>query len=418
MLDKGLERIIREYYDIPAAPFSVQQKSEYIKEFLEEKGLKYEETDYYISSVINEGKADRKILFLSHLDHPGFIFKNSTEGIALGTLYLDRIKEYAPISVYSPLGKYLGDVKIKSTSGLGNRNVQFKSNFDIPKNSQGLWSVADTHFTKERILGRSNDNDIATVLMLYNVEKVTDSKYQIQYVFTKHEEVLQQSSFNLSKNDSLEIKKDDIVVNLESMKVYPITKIEEFSKLNYEDGPVLNISEKSCIYNTEGRNIAESMINNICEEKSIKIQRGFAGGTTDARSIVDFNLTNNVVTLNIPNRYKHNTDGKKIRAEEVYINDVNAVSEIIRSILSSNDLDFSKNNNDLPLEKIKDLVKSRKRLYILNNRLDIASRDIIRRGYYYPQNILDILKDFYWKSLSYLYYFINNGIGNIPVSKD
>ena len=52
------------------------------------------------------------------------------------------------------------------------------------------------------------------------------------------------------------------------------------------------------------------MINNISEGENIQIQRGLAGGTTDARHIVEFGLTHNVVTLNIPNMYKHNTDGK------------------------------------------------------------------------------------------------------------
>jgi len=418
MLDKGLEKIIMEFYEIPAAPFCVKAKSEYVKEYLKEKGLQYEETPYYISSIVNRSDPGKKILFISHLDHPGFIFKNSKEAIALGTLYLDRIKKFAPISVYSPLGKYLGDVELNKTYGLGERNIEVSSDFYIPKNSQGLWNVGNTKFTKEKILGRSHDNDMATAIMLYNLKGVKNSSHQIQFVFTKHEEVLQQSSFNISKNNSLNIGKDDIVLNLESMKVYPITRIKEFSKLNYEDGPVLNISEKSCIYNTKGKNIAESMINNISEKESIKIQRGLAGGTTDARAIVDFGLTNNVVTLNIPNRYKHNSDGEKIRLEEVLIKDVVAVSKIVECVLNSSNLDLSESEKDIPLEKRKEVVKNRKGLYILNNRLNIASRNIVKRGYHYPENLLDMIKDSYWKLLSYIYYFINNGIGDIRVSKE
>lgn len=418
MLDKRLKKIINEFYDIPAAPFCINQKSEYIKSYLSNKGFGYEETPYYISSTIREGTNGKRILFFSHLDHPGFIFKNSREGIALGTLYLDKIKKYAPISVYSPSGEYLGDVELKKAHGLGNRDVEISSDFDIPKNSQGLWNTGNTKFADTKILGRSHDNDIVTCLMLNSIEEVSEGEYGIHFVFTKHEEVLQQSSYNISKNNSFDISENDIVINLESMKVYPITEEKEYSNLNYDDGPILNISEKSCLYSTKGGNLAESMINNISDEKNIQIQRGLAGGTSDARHIVEFGLTDNVVTLNIPNRYKHNTDGKRIRPEEVLIKDVLSVSKILKNILRSPDLNLSENNKDIQVDSIKDLIEERKSLNILNRRLDIASHDTVGRGYYFPKSILDCAKDFFWKSLSYLYYIAKNGIGSIRVSKD
>ncbi len=418
MLDNRLKKIIREYYDIPAAPFCINQKSEYIKSYLSDNGLEYEETPYYISSIVREGTNAKRVIFFSHLDHPGFIFKNSREGIAMGTLYLDRINEYAPISVYSPSGKYLGDVELKKAFGLGNRDVEISSDFDIPKNSQGLWNTGKTVFTDTKILGRSHDNDIVTCLMLNSIEDIVEGEYGIQFVFTKHEEVLQQSSFNISRNNSLNISEDDIVINLESMKVYPITKKKKYSNLNYEDGPILNISEKSCLYNKETNNLAESMINNISDQENIDIQRGLAGGTTDARHIVEFGLTGNIVTLNVPNRYKHNTDGSIIRPEEVLIKDVLSVSNILKSIMSSSGLDLSENSKDIQVDSIKEVIEERKSLNILNRRLDIASHDIVRRGYYFSENIIDSIKDFYWKSLSYLYYILKNGIGSIRVSKE
>ena len=174
MLDNRLKKIIKEYYDIPAAPFCINQKSEYIKSYLSDNGLEYEETPYYISSIVREGTNARRIMFFSHLDHPGFIFKNSREGIAMGTLYLDRVNEYAPISVYSPSGKYLGDVELKKAFGLGNRDVEISSGFDIPKNSQGLWKTGKTVFTDTKILGRSHDNDIVTCLILNSIEDIVE----------------------------------------------------------------------------------------------------------------------------------------------------------------------------------------------------------------------------------------------------
>ena len=153
MLDNKFKKTISEFYSIPAAPFSVQQKSNYIKKQIRERGLEYEETPYFITTNLNKLPSKPKIFFISHLDHPGFIFKNKSEGIALGTLYLDKLEEYKPISIYSPEGEYLGNATLEKVSGRNNRSIEIRADFEIPKNSQGLWNVGDVKFDEEKIYG-------------------------------------------------------------------------------------------------------------------------------------------------------------------------------------------------------------------------------------------------------------------------
>jgi len=381
--------------------------------------LEYEETPYFIVTHLNKASSKPKLFFISHLDHPGFVFKNKKEGIALGTLYLDKLAEYKPISIYSPKGKYLGDAILEKVSGRDNRSIEIRADFDIPKNSQGLWNVGSIRYDEEKIYGKSHDNDITTSLLLHTLRKSSNKQYQIVYVFTKHEEILQQSSFNIAYKNSLNISKEDIVINLESMKTYSITETPKYSNLNYESGPILNISEASRVYGELGQqNIAESLINNISEELKIQMQRGLAGGTTDARAISEFGLTNNIVTINIPNRYKHNSDGNRVRAEEIYIKDVLSLLKIIDNIVDSEELDTDINEKDLTKKLEEEYFKNRKPFEVLNKRLDIASKHIIRRGYYYPMSLIDTVKDIFYKGISYLYYFVKKGMGSVEVSKD
>jgi putative aminopeptidase FrvX len=419
MLDNKLKEIISEFYAIPAAPFSVEEKASYVKKLIKRNVLEYEETPYFIATHLNNEPSKPKLFFISHLDHPGFIFKNKKEGIALGTLYLDKIEEYKPISVYSPEGTYLGDGSLEKISGRDNRSVEINTDFDIPKNSQGLWNVGDVRFEQDKIYGRSHDNDIATSLLLHSLRKSNNKDYEIVCVFTKHEEILQQSSFNIVHKNSLGISERDLVVNLEAMKVYSITKDDKLSNLNYKDGPVLNISEASRVYGKHGQqNVAESLINNIAEELGLQIQRGLAGGTTDARVISEFGLTDNIVTINIPNKFKHNSDGKKVRAEEVYIRDVSSLSKIISKVITSSELNTNINNKDITRELGEKYFKKEKPFYILNKRLDIASKQIVKRGYYYPVTLLDYVKDIFYKGISYIYYFVKKGLGSVEVSKE
>ncbi len=421
MLDSKLKNIIEQLYSIPNAPFSVTHRSTYIKDAIRNASLENTETPYYIYTKLSNGK-ERKIVFMSHLDHPGFVFKNSKEATAFGSLYLDKVKKLKPISVFNPNGEYIGDVTITKVYGRDESLIEVESTFDIPKNSQGLWNVGTARFDEDKIYGRSHDNDIATSILLNNLQRIENSEFEIYFLFTKHEEVLQQSSYAFAKENPLEINKEDIVINLESMKVYPTTENPMYSKLDYNSGVVLNISEATCLYGQSfsERNIAESLVNNISTEKNLTVQRAMAGGTSDGRLISMFNLTPNLVTLNIPNQFKHNSNDINIVPEEVLVSDVLTLDTIIKSIIYGSNSNLETNQFDISSEvkrKYPNFGKEISKPYAqINRRLHISNTDIINRGHYYPQSIPETVADMYWKVLSYLVYFINSG-KRVKVSK-
>lgn len=410
MLNKYLVETIKELYKIPNAPFSVSARTEYVVKKLQDAGCEVEDTPYFVRGFMPRNTGRKRLFFISHLDHPGFVFKNSEEAIAFGSLYLDRVKRYKPINVYTQAGEYLGKVEIEKVFGKDYSRVKVKSDFDIPKNSQGLWEVGEVKFDGQYIYGLSHDNDILSVVLLSLLPKLTTEALDIHIVFTKHEEVLQMSSYNLAKNNSLGISEEDIIVNLDSMKVYPIIDNPQFSKLTYDGGLVLNVSEATMIYGkggAESRNFSESLINNIANQVDVNLQTGLAGGTSDARPLSYFGLTDNISTLNVPNRYKHNSDGESIVYEHVKVSDVKDLYKIIHALFSLKKVpNISENPNDIsPLARVlyPNFAREAANFYSnLNKRLDIVFRNVIKRGYYFPVTFYEVVVDFVLRGLSYL----------------
>ncbi|HRI05738.1 MAG TPA: hypothetical protein PLV59_02220 [Candidatus Dojkabacteria bacterium] len=411
--------ILKSLHNIPNAPFSIKGRSEYLKKFIQDMELEYEETEYYIKVNLNSVKKDSpKIIFVSHLDHPGFVFKNSRFAKAFGSLYLHKITKYSPISVFNPQGKYLGDVKLKKVLGNDESWIEVESEFEIPKNSQGLWNVGDVEVKAGKVFARSHDNDVATSILLSNLKPTNRDDFGIVYLFTKHEEVLQQSAYHIAKYNTLGINSQDIVINTEAMKVSPISEVPEFSEISYADGPVLNISEASGLYTTGSRNLGESLINNISISQNLKLQRGLAGGSSDARVFSLFKLTPNVITLNIPNKYKHNVDGNFVRCEEVYLEDIEVINRIVNCIVDSKELSISSTQVDISHRIPEGIVKDSKGLFKnLNDRLDIANRSIVKRGYYFPSSVSEYMVDTFLKIVSFASFYLTSGKGS-GLSKD
>jgi hypothetical protein len=423
MLDERLKEIVMDLDEIPNAPFSIALRSKYVRGFIEKAGLKVEETPYYITGKSKEFSNKKKIVFISHLDHPGFVFKDNKKGVAFGTLYLDKLKNLKPIRVYSPKGSYLGLAKLVKVYGRNKNRILIEADFHIPKNSQGFWDLQRVVFKNEKIYARSHDNDIVTAVLLSQIRNLKRKDYDILFLFTKHEEVLQHSSFNIACNNSLNVSSTDIIINLESMKVYSTTGNSIYSNLNYESGLVLNISEKTSIYsqNDNGkRNLAESLINNVCENLNFQIQRGLAGGTTDARTFGKLGLTSNIVTLNVPNKYKHNFDGNKVALEEVYISDVQDLSQIIQMIVGKEPLSVKENPKDISSKVVREFPEYKDDLaefYLkINERLNLSYRDVVKRGYYYPERIKDYVADIFWGLLSYIKFFFSKYKHNPKIS--
>lgn len=253
-------------------------------------------------------------------------------------------------------------------------------------------------------------------------ETTANPNYQIIFVFTLYEEVAQNSSFALAKENTLGLKDSDIIINLESMKSYNLEKtFSNAPRVDYKSGLILNISEKGCLYGNYSknqRNLAEDLLQNTAKDLKLKIQSGIAGGSSDARPFSEAHITPNIVTLNVPNRNKHNVTPKgELVPESVQKSDVESMHQLLKSIIEAapeissikeNSASISLKAKQAEAAQDKIMMKAKTRL---NERLHIAYKAKAKRRYFYPESITDQISDFSYKILSYISYFLSKIVG-------
>lgn len=418
-----LGKIAKDYSKVLSAPFLPQPRINYIKSLLKDSPFEIIENDYALIVKV-QGVSSQKLVFMSHLDHPGIVVKNRHEGICLGSLFPERLLKIIskngsiPLDIYSPEGKLITAGKL---IGLGGKFLQ-KAILDIPievtPNSVAYYQIGLFKEDKDFFYLYAADNDVPTICMLSLLQNLKSKpQFTLNFVFTFYEEVHQISSFRLAQKNLLHLTPQDLVLNLECKKIenHPLNPTQ--NHLDYESGPVLQPSEKDCLYGYKfnSPNQLEGLVLSICHQQKTKIQYGLGLGSTDARPFSNFRLTPNLCTLDVPNRFKHNCGEKgEVVLEKIYKKDLYAMYQIISS-LSTTD----KTNLDKALEhktgslsdrfKKTDSItdsKAMSRKILLNYRLDFANKLKIINKKYYQTDLLSLLLDHIVNLLSFPYYYL------------
>ena len=356
---------------------------------------------------------------MTHLDHPGAVLDGVGGGIFFGSVGLERIereviKGLMFLRVYSPTGKYLGKGKVTRLKR-NKQNFEFEADFVVPRNSSARFDIKEFSEDKDFLRVYNSDNAIDTATVLALLSKKFEPVYDTYFVFNVHEEVHQISAWKLARDNELDLSRQDMVLNLES-PIIATNENGDGSELTYVDGPVMKLSNRGCLFGfmVAGDNELEKGIELIANKNKHEVQKGFARGSDEARCFSSFDYTANIVTLAVPNKYKHNWGSKdEFVAEEILKKDVKVFGDLLYDFLTTPleenelrgvvSLSGLAKQNDL----ITDIGDLRKKM-ILNNRLDIRYRSVNSRGYYFSESIADLLFDKVFGAWSYLYWFWAN----------
>ncbi len=399
---------------IPNVPFLVEPIRNYIKEIINKNNYSFVDNRYslIVNAVKNPSKPKR--IFMAHTDHPGIIIKNKYQGIAMGTLEVDRLKKILTqgaikLRIFNPNGIFLGIGEMTDIDK-NDRDITLKIPFDVLPNSFAQYDMQYYKTDRNNIFAYSLDDSISVAILLSLLQSKLESKYDIYFVFNLYEEVHQISAWNLAKNNFLKINKEDIFINLESQKVKNIDK-SRYSTSNYSNGPILQLSNTGCLfgYNTKGSNNAESIIESTANKANMKLQLGLIMDSDDSRPFSYFPLTPNIATINIPNMFKHNcNENGEIVAEEVKKQDVVDVYELVKMIIESDTKQSNVKNVSETLKSNDEITNKTlmKQKALLNNRLELSYYSVVKRGYYYPLTIKDKIADMFCKIGFYGLYYI------------
>ncbi len=409
--------ILRELNQIPSSPFLPNAQIKFLTEFLKKHNYDYEINPYCV--VVRKKSPDknaRKLIISTHLDHPGAVMKNNSEGIFFGSVGLERLEKVIKesklsLKVFNPDGKYLGKGIVTKFFD-NDRKFKFEADFDIPTNSYAQYDIAYFKETKDELNVYNADNAIDTAAMLALLKQGFTSPYDVYFVFNFHEEVHQLSAWYLASKNYFNLTKRDLVLNLES-PIIETNKPEKYPKLTYTDGPVLKLSNIGCLFGhlVKGDNLIEKIAKSISKKYRLPLQIGFAKGSDEARCFSNFPLTANIATLAIPNRYKHNWGvSDAIVPERILKNDIAIFDEIFRYFLMTEptSTELTKIKSLAGEVKLSDDVTNKNMMKskdALNRRLSLSFLPTIRRGYYFPKNWFDKFLDIIFAAISYPVYF-------------
>lgn len=406
---------LKKINSIPSSPFAVSLQVKFLEETLKQLGYEYDKSEYsLIVRVQPKVKNTKKLVLMTHLDHPGAVFDGQGGGVFFGSVGLERveraIQESLFLRVYSTAGEYLGKGKI---SGLAKQkqNFYFESDFSVPRNSSGCFDIEEFSEDERHLRVYNSDNGIDTACMLALLSLRPETVYDTYFVFNIHEEVHQISAWELAKNNHLNVGRDDLILNLESPIIETNVTVSG-PRLTYDDGVVLKLSNLGCLFGglVPGANMIEKVVRHVANKSKIELQLGFAKGSDESRCFSSFTFTGNIATLAIPNKFKHNWGtNDEFVAEEIKVQDVKDFGRLVQAVLeteiSAGEIEMVKSLAEEQKENdvITDSESMRKKA-ILNDRLDIRYRSVLKRGYYFPVKLTDYFKDWFGGLISYIYY--------------
>lgn len=408
---------------------------------------------YCLYVKFSRGNPVFPLIIDSHIDHPGFVLNDRGMGIAFGSIGLRRLKkllEASPpeIDVYNNKGEFQCRKKIKNFKYDLKPIIELENNYQVPNNSHGIWHLPAFSEDSDFVYMKNADNMIASAIMMSLINDIVNQptifkNIEVTFIFSFLEEVFEVSATHvaLKRRTPFDvINNTSNIIILESMQSVPLHSdknilqnklgdqnlkelrlfddevfyspelrqqfINEesindiYSKYglilpNYEDGLLVKVNDTDCVYGIHflnQQNTLEEMILGVVESEGIAYQHTVSGGACNGTSYSLFPTTSNIVTLNIPNRYKHNIgENGAIVPEKINKKDIINVYKILSNLLLSK-------INISPSRGLSNLLKSSnlsydlgvlKELQIERSNVAWGAQKRLARRKYYPDNLIE-----------------------------
>lgn len=413
----------------------------------------YAQDDYCLYVHFKRGETNQPLIIDTHIDHPGFVLNDQGYGIAFGSIGSERLKQLIKtsppeIDIFDKDGKFHCTKKITSFNYDGKPIIKLEDNVNVPNNSHGVWHLPEFREDADHIYMKNADNMIATTVAMALIEDIANSpdlypNVDVTFIFTFLEEVFEVSASYVALNKRTpfgEITPQSNVIVLESMQSVPMHADDEIlqNKLvsedlkalrleddqvfytpelrekilaegavnkiykafdlklpNHEDGLLVKVNDTDAVYGTyypDQENEIEDFILNILETENIPFQHTVSGGACNGTAYSLFPTTSSIITLNIPNKYKHNIgpDGS-IVPEQIKKSDIDDVFFTISKLLQSKSPEKSSNGLSKKLKHSNLAYEPAilEKLQIERSNVTWGAKKRIAKGKYFPETLVE-----------------------------
>ena len=345
--------IFLELSDIPTTSFHENRVSDYIKNKLNEFEIEYTEDTWGNIEVFIKGKEEEEVVFISHMDHPGFeiidkLDENLYKARTLGGLPKFSDVENTKIKTYDEFSENKGNLKPFNESS--SNDSRFKSSdrwlsnefvavqielkefsfplpvvFDLPKpeisNNQIITPVADD------LAG------CALILEMLRFLKTNQNNYSIRGIFSRAEEVGLLGARLIAKSGRID--KNSIIVSIETSSELPGAVSGS--------GPIIRTGDRATTFDNSGEIILLSSVKKLVDQnKDFLFQRQLMNlGGCEATAFSAFGYKVTGISLPLINWHNANPEGK-VEPERISITDYQNALNIMIGV---GNLDIVNNNS-------------------------------------------------------------------------
>jgi len=322
---------------IPTTSFYEYKISNFIQNELNQMGLEFTIDEWGNIEIFIEGTSQEELVFISHMDHPGFeltekISDSKYKAIPLGGLPKNCENLSTPIIVFDNEKIVKGKILKSSDSSivedyrwLTKKEVIIEVNESIDLPAPAVFDLPEPKISGNQVITPVADDLAGCSIILETFKKLKNvkTKYSMRAIFTRAEEVGLVGARVIA--DSKRIKNDSIIVSIETSSELP----GAVSGL----GPIIRAGDRISTFNNDGEIILLSAIQKIQEtDKGFKFQRQLMNlGGCEASAFLPFGYRVTGITLPLINWHNSTPDGN-VEPERINILDYENAIKIMTNI--------------------------------------------------------------------------------------
>ncbi len=313
-MDKTTQKIVREVFSLPTAPYHEDAVEAYVRAFASHRGLPVK-ADRYGNLVVRyrQGARPKPVALTAHMDHPGFevleargrdltaewLGAYDPQHFPGGQVTLISGDEQIPGRVISPLSQ--------PENGPRTFSIRAQRPLTQTEGAFGHWRLRPVAFDGDRIWTKAADNLAGCAAILAALDRLhrQGAEANLYGVFTRAEEVGMLGAAGLVETNL--VPKRVPVIVLEASKALPGAQVG--------GGPILRVGDRMSVFDPK----VEYAIHSLAQELKKKDERFqfqrqlMSGGVCEATLYVLHDMT--VGALAFPLGNYHNL-GKRWPAEE------------------------------------------------------------------------------------------------------
>jgi len=310
--------LARRVLTLPTAPYHEERVKAFVTEFcrqLPNVRVGQDQAGNVIARY-RRGAAKTPLVFVAHMDHPGFEMLGGNRAEFLGGVPQEMFARGAGLRVYGANSvRRVKLARFDASAWPKRKLVKLHANGALRRGDFGMWDLPSFRVTGDKLQAAAIDDLLGTVVMLATLAEVSrrNARAHVWCAFTRAEEVGFQAVLALIRAKL--IPKSALVVSVEMSKERPWARIGH--------GPVVRVGDRTSIFDPHATahllRAAER-----CRERdsAFRAQRCLMdGGTCEATAFVGFGYRAGGLCLPLGN-YHNIGRNLQPRAEYVSLRDL------------------------------------------------------------------------------------------------